>query len=452
MFLTLSLALLQASQQAPYGQPGHSVAPQTLDKFSATISEDFEAPTLAVGTAIVVGGAILDDSTILSNGEGPGMVMGGCTYTASTDIQWNGQGWFGQFSETILSVSGPLTLTYDSPQSSISLTVNAFGGGYGDTATVSAYNASGALVDQVAGISIPDENQIPVSLSGAGITSVVVEGIAQSWSPLIDNHVYSSSNVSEGFEAYSIASGDANVMDVTVLDDTSFVNGQGPNLVMDGATYSSGSLQWNGDAWFGQTSRNITGNAGGQIVIDYDYPQSDVSFTLNVYDGFPDDATVMAYDNLGNLVTTVGPVGLPDASPVAVNLSGSTIQQIVIQGANYSWSPILDNHQYDDSVYPLTLTASGPCPGLMTFNISGGIPNNFCRVLYAFGNSGSIISTGPCAGFYSDLSAPIKGFRNFRFDAAGNVSFQTNIPAAACGAVSVQVIQANCALSNVVDL
>ena len=60
--------------------------------------------------------------------------------------------------------------------------------------------------------------------------------------------------VIEDFEAYVVAVGGAENTGSLFLDDTTITGtGQGPGLVLGGCFYScaAGSLQWNGDTYFG---------------------------------------------------------------------------------------------------------------------------------------------------------------------------------------------------------
>lgn len=261
--------------------------------------------------------------------------------------------------------------------------------------------------------------------------------------------------VVEGFEAYTVALGNAENIGSLFLDDTTITGtGQGPGLTLGGCFYSctAGSLQWNGDSWFGLSTKTFLANSGDStLYVGYSSPQSSISFGLHAFSGLPDTATVNAYDAAGSVVDTVT-VSVPGPAAVPVTLTGTGILRVEIIGT-YSWSPIIDNHDYSSSC-ALQLSVSGTCPGPMTFTVNGGAPGDPCKFGYAFGTGAFVIPGGPCAGTVTGLDAtatPVPGI--FPFDGAGQVNQVFVIPPAACGAVYVQAINfADCCISNVVAL
>jgi hypothetical protein len=416
--------------------------------------EGFERATIAIGDAIGSGGPTLDDTTILTNGQGPGMVQGGVVYSSASSIQWNGQDWFGQSSQTILATTGPLVIDYEFRQNGVRFTLNAFEG-FPETATVTAYDRAGNLLTTVAGIALStDASKVPVDLTQSGIARVEVSGVNYGWSPIMDNHDYYNGPAAfEKFEMYPIGFGSATGIGVSVLDSTTVdANGNGPNLVERGVTYSStGSMQWNGAGWFGQPSKTLM--PGGTLTMDYAAQQSSVSFTLNAFDGgYADAANCYAYDTFGNLVDSVLGIALPDANQVPVTLSGLNIIQVRVEGTIQSWGALIDNHDYTTE-FPMYLDIAGPCPGVNAVSITGGVPGQACRILYSTSNAGSVITTGSCTGSWTDLGVPVRILPNaFFFNAAGEVNWNRFIPANACGRIYVQVIDQNCRLSNVFAL
>lgn len=416
--------------------------------------EGFETATIALGSTTNSGGTTLDDTTILTNGEGPGMVKGGVVYSCASSIQWNGQDWFGQSSQTILGNSSPMVIDYDYDQTGVRFSLNAFEG-YPETATVTAYDRGGNLLTTVAGIALPtDASKVPIHLPQTGIARVELTGVNYGWSPIMDNHDYiNGPDAFERFEMYPIAVGNAIGTGVSVLDSTTIdANGNGPNLVEGGVTYSStGFFQWNGEAWFGQPSKTLM--PGGTLTIDYAAQQSSVSFTLNAFDGgYADVANCYAYDTFGNLVDSVLGVSIPDANQVPVTLSGLNIIKVEVVGTIQSWGALFDNHDYTTE-YPLFLDIVGPCPGTNAVSISGGTPGKFCKIMYSTSNAGSVITFGSCTGSWTDLGVPVRALaQNYKFNAAGEVNISRKIPASACGRIYVQVIDNNCRLSNVFEL
>ena len=416
--------------------------------------EGFEAPSIPVGSWTTSPGSTLDSSTILSNGEGPGMVKGGVEYSCATQLWWNGQDYFGQSSQTLTTWGGgPITMDYDFAQDGVRFSLSAYET-YPDTATVTAYDAGGNVLTSIGGIALPsDASKVPVALTNSGIAKVVVSGI-HSWSPIVDNHDYYNGPAAfEKFEMYPIGFGGATSIGVSTLDSSTIDgNGNGPNLVESGVTYSStGTMQWNGEGWFGQPTRTLM--PGGTLTIDYAAQQSNVSFTLNAFSGgYADVANCYAYDTFGNLVDSVLGVSIPDATQVPVTLSGLNIIKVEVVGTIQSWGALFDNHNYTTE-YPLLLDIVGPCPGTNAVNISGGTPGKFCKIMYSTSNAGSVITFGSCTGSWTDLGVPVRALsQNYKFNAAGEVNINRFIQANACGRIYVQVIDNNCRLSNVFAL
>ena len=389
MLLTLSLSLLAQAPQAPaaphatlapphkpvakqLGNPIVSAPATTLQNAKAapqqgspivgpgeyeggqlgTASiESFEGPVIASGAYILVYSDVLDETSVANDGQGPGLLLEGCSYTSvGGQFEWHGIDLLGQPSQTVLGwPSQTVTINYDYPQTSIGITLNALGSS-SDVATVTAYDSLGNVVDSISGINLPDgPTQVPVTLSGADIVRMDITGTNNGWSPLFDDHIYSPDpNAYEGFEAATIDVGNAlNTGGPTLDDDTILSNGEGPGMVKGGVVYSCpSSLQWNGQGWYGQTSKTLLGNSS-PLAIDYDYDQTGVKFSLNAFEGFPETATVTAYDRLGNVLTSIGGIALPtDASKVPVVLTNPGIARVELTGVNYGWSPIMDNHDY----------------------------------------------------------------------------------------------------------
>ena len=259
----------------------------------------------------------------------------------------------------------------------------------------------------------------------------------------------------EDFEAYSVGVGSAENIGSTFLDETTITGtGQGPGLTVAGTFYSctGGSLQWNGDTYFGLPTKTFLANSGDStLYVGYALPQASVGFGLHAFSGFADTATVEAYDTSGSLVDTVT-VNVPGPATVSVTLTGPNIQRVIIRGT-YSWSPIIDDHDFDSgSGCGLQLSATGSCPGAMTFTVNGGAPGDPCKFGYAFGTGSFVIPSGPCAGTVTGLdgtATPVPG--TFVFNVAGQVNQTFFIPPGACGAVYVQAINlADCCTSNVI--
>lgn len=343
---------IQNSPAAPQlGSPIVGLGDYEGGQLGTASIESFEGPVIASGAYILVYSDVLDETSVASDGQGPGLLLEGCSYTSvGGQFEWHGIDLLGQPSQTVLGwPSQTVTINYDYPQTSVGITLNALGVA-SDVATVTAYDSLGNVVDSVSGINLPDgATQVPVTLSGADIVRMDITGTNNGWSPVFDDHIYSPDpSAYEGFEQATIALGTTTNSGGPTLDDTTILtNGEGPNMVKGGVVYScSSSIQWNGQDWYGQTSQTILGNSS-PLTIDYDFDQTGVKFSLNAFEGFPETATVTAYDRLGNVLTTVSGIALPtDASKVPVVLNNPGIARVELTGANYGWSPIMDNHDY----------------------------------------------------------------------------------------------------------
>jgi len=97
-----------------------------------------------------------------------------------------------------------------------------------------------------------------------------------------------------------------------------------------------------------------------------------------------------------------------------------------------------------------TLTITGTCPGLMTFDVSGGTA--FGALGLAYGPAGSFtIGGGGCAGTTLGISAPsIAGV--FGLDVNGDLSFSATIPSGACGLTVQGLDLSNCDTTNTATL
>ena len=135
-------------------------------------------------------------STSIVNGQGPGLVGPGITYSTfdpglisgSNDLFWNGLGYFGGTSENIESGVQGIQFTY-------TLNVNAMGvdlsqfAGYGDTFTANVYDGA-TLVGTDSGTLSGTTPNFFGWYNAGGITSVVITDSSNYWSPLIDENSY----------------------------------------------------------------------------------------------------------------------------------------------------------------------------------------------------------------------------------------------------------------------
>lgn len=236
----------------------------------------------------------------------------------------------------------------------------------------------------------------------------------------------------EAFETYVVGFGSATNISSNVLDDSTVTgSGQGPGLVLPGCTYSCNGtgLQWNGDTYYGLDTKTFLANSSdGTLSISYLVPQSSVKFNLMAFDGFGDTGNVYAYDLSGNLVGSVTGINLPDSTPVPVLVSASGISSIQIVGA-YSWSPIIDDHEYDFAI-GFTLEVPPLQSGAMnTVSTSEAIPGTTVIVAY------SLTGGGPTATPFgtADLSKPIHQLPAESADLQGETSAMYFVPPGASG-------------------
>jgi hypothetical protein len=160
---------------------GSAVAQTTLEKFETFAGLGSGAVTLGV--------AALDEHTI-ANGQGPGLVLDGCTYSCAGELQWNGTGYYGSTSQNILSnTNGRLDLIYDAPVTSMSVDLMAYDG-YGDVVVVTVYNGALLPIYTSPPIAIPDSAHVPFAYSAASIGGVSLQSSNYPWSALIDNHEF----------------------------------------------------------------------------------------------------------------------------------------------------------------------------------------------------------------------------------------------------------------------
>ena len=157
----------------------------------------------------------------------------------------------------------------------------------------------------------------------------------------------------EYFDGYILPVGGANFLpDVTMLDETTVVNGQGPGLVEDGCVYMSlaGPLQWNGVGFYGQVNQTIIASStDASLTLEYDLTVDYVEFQLSAFDGFPDSVTIDVLDDAGISLGILGPVAVPESSLVLLEIDYPGIKTIKIvgiyDGVN-GFSPLLNNHVF----------------------------------------------------------------------------------------------------------
>ncbi|MEM0519413.1 M36 family metallopeptidase [Aequorivita flava] len=201
-----------------------------------------------------------------------------------------------------------------------------------------------------------------------------------------DNCGVANTCTTEDFETYVLPTGTSEVLPgVTTLDENTVANGQGPGLVQDGCVYQvpSGYFQWNAAGYFGQVNKNIVGNTTNTMNLIYDTPVHSVNFNLSAFNGFADTATIEAFDTGGVSLGVVGPVAIPDATPVPVSFAIPGIKTITIVGSR-GWTPLLNDHVFCFSSVLVPVQTAGLPSGS---NFPVGTTTNTFVVTDGAGNS-----------------------------------------------------------------
>jgi hypothetical protein len=192
MSLAAFVLLLGGVGQARAGAIGSRAALQALLGGPGTL-EDFEAFSIASGSAVVTGVALLNSTTIV-NGQGPGLVVPGVDFTFGTGLlQWDGAGYFGSPSKEILSgapAGQPISIDWTaSPVRAFGIDLRAFTG-FGATATMLIFGPDHTtLIGTLPGVGLPDSG-VPLFVGwedAGGIGKVSFTQLGQPWSPIIDN-------------------------------------------------------------------------------------------------------------------------------------------------------------------------------------------------------------------------------------------------------------------------
>ncbi|MFW5653517.1 MAG: hypothetical protein ACOC0P_05685, partial [Planctomycetota bacterium] len=101
----------------------------------------------------------------------------------------------------------------------------------------------------------------------------------------------------------------------------------------------------------------------------------------------------------------------------------------------------------------LQFSFEGTCPGQITLTATGATPNGNVAFVYGFSDGPTTIpGTLPCAGTVLNVGNPNLDNRVVRADANGVATFVANVPAVACGAVRVQVLDIDTCLTSNVEI
>ena len=169
---------------------------QTLLGGPGTI-EDFESYVVGYGTNGSAGDTAFDSTSVL-NGQGPGLVKPGLSFSGGAGTQWNGPGYFGSPSKEYLRYGDitikPMVIDFSIVLTAFGLDLRAYSG-FGTTAAMDIYATDDTtLIGSLTGISL-SASGVPVFAgweNNTGIGKVVLSQTpwGSGWSPIIDNLEY----------------------------------------------------------------------------------------------------------------------------------------------------------------------------------------------------------------------------------------------------------------------
>lgn len=178
--------------------------------------------------------------------------------------------------------------------------------------------------------------------------------------------------VAENFEAYQVATGNAELFSgvntftaLTTLTQSP-TNIQGPGLVTSGVTFSGTNLQWNAVNYYGAPSDEILFN-GNTLTVDFATPTVAFGVDLRDFVGFSASAvvTVFAANNTTVLyTTTLNLIGVPVFFGFQ---DAGGIGRVTFMNQSQSWSPIIDNLAFSAIPEPsvVVLLGLGLAAGLL---------------------------------------------------------------------------------------
>jgi hypothetical protein len=180
-------------------------------------------------------------------------------------------------------------------------------------------------------------------------------------------------SVTETFETALVPPSSFLMVTPPVLNHSTSVPGYGTGLVLPGVSFlgpSGNALQLNSGGYYGQPSQDLL-SGYMRIDVDFNTPTRAVGLDLLVFEGYSDSATVKVY---GPDDTTLldSYSGISISSPADFVFFGyeddGGIGMIEISGANYTWTPILDNVTFVQVPEPsaLALVACGAAAWLIS--------------------------------------------------------------------------------------
>ncbi len=188
--LAVSLLATLPASGADASAIASRTALQTLLGGGGTI-EDFEAFSFPSLSSYILTCTTLTSASVC-NGQGPGLVQPGLTFSAPDELQWNDAGYVGAASREILANSTIFVIDFATAPAAVGVDLRAYTG-YGDTAQMDVYGADDStLLGSITGI-VLSTSGIPVFAGwqdAGGIGKFVLTPTIQEWSPIIDNLEY----------------------------------------------------------------------------------------------------------------------------------------------------------------------------------------------------------------------------------------------------------------------
>jgi hypothetical protein len=163
---------------------------------AGAVTEGFEAFNVAASAATNTTLTTLD-STSVTGGQGPGLVVGGFSLsTTSAVLQWNGTAYYGLSSKTVTANGGPAVIDFTPPTTAFGVDLAEYQG-YPETTVVTVYGPDRVTVLYTSpGISIPGPAAVFFGYQAAGgIGRVSITGPTWSWAPIVDNLTFGSAAV-----------------------------------------------------------------------------------------------------------------------------------------------------------------------------------------------------------------------------------------------------------------
>lgn len=185
---------------------------------------------------------------------------------------------------------------------------------------------------------------------GIGGLALALSANAQQINSRVDLTTLLTTSVTDDFETFSIADGNATVTDVTSLAWDTVVSGQGPNLVNFGAIYGTGDefvqLQWNGNGYYGLNTKTLVSNTN-TLWFSFGPEITAFGFDAKSFEGFGYEGTFSVYNN----VTLLGSVnfgvsGVAGSSTFLGWQNADGITHAILTDNNHSFSPIIDDNTY----------------------------------------------------------------------------------------------------------